>query len=85
MNQYSQFIYRRAKELGIESRIFLVGSYIYPVGGIFHFSFIFLFAAIGVYPLAILNVFSCLAWAFLIWWHFRGGKTLGIVITILEA
>ena len=84
MNQYSQFIYRRAKELGIESRIFLVGSYIYPVGGIFHFSFIFLFAAIGVYPLAILNVFSCLAWAFLIWWHFRGGKTLGIVITILE-
>ena len=84
MNQYSQFIYRRAKELNIESRIFLVGSYIYPVGGIFHFCFIFLFAILGIYPLAILNVFSCLAWAFLIWWHFRGGKTFGIVVTILE-
>ena len=30
-----------SQRIRIEPRIFLVGSYIYPVGGIFHFGFIF--------------------------------------------
>ena len=64
MHRYSQYIYRRAKELNMEPRIYVVGAYTYPAGGGIHVCLIFLFAILGVYPLAILNIFSSLAWAF---------------------
>ncbi|MEC7985675.1 MAG: adenylate/guanylate cyclase domain-containing protein, partial [Myxococcota bacterium] len=39
---------------------------------------------LAIYPLAILNVFSCIAWAVLVWWHFRGGKAIGSIVAIAE-
>jgi adenylate cyclase len=57
------------RELG---RIYVLGLYAYPAIGAFHFTWIFVFAALDVPLLAWLNVVSTAMWAAGIWLHRHG-------------
>ena len=42
------------------------------MGGVVHFLFIFIFAIVGVFPLALLNIVSSVIWAFAVYFNLKG-------------
>jgi len=56
-------------------RFYELGLYAYPAIGLFHFAWIFVFAAVGVPALSIFNIGSTLAWMLGMWLH-RNRKLL---------
>ena len=84
MFRYSQFVLEQSKKSQFNYRYFIVGSYTYPTACFFHFCFIFLFLYVESYSLAIMNVFSTLAWMYCIWAHFNGRNISGSIVAIAE-
>jgi sigma-B regulation protein RsbU (phosphoserine phosphatase) len=64
-------------------------NYSYLMGGAVHFLFIFMFALVGVKPLALYNVASTIIWAFSVYINLKGysktGLTLGNIEIVLHA
>lgn len=54
------------------------------MGGIIHFFFIFLFAAIGIFPLALFNIASTVMWALAIYFNLKGMVIAGLILANTE-
>jgi len=59
-------------------------NYAFLVAGIFHFLFIFMFALVGVKPLALFNIASTIIWAFAIYFNLKGHVRTGTVLANIE-
>jgi sigma-B regulation protein RsbU (phosphoserine phosphatase) len=65
-------------------RSFVFINYAFLVAGMFHFAFIWVFAALGVQVLSIFNILSTLIWIFVIWLNLRGYKVMPMVLGNIE-
>jgi sigma-B regulation protein RsbU (phosphoserine phosphatase) len=54
------------------------------MGGAVHFLFIFIFALVGVKPLALFNVASTIIWAFATYFNLKGYSKTGLIIANIE-
>ena len=84
MFRYSEFVQQQVQKTEKNQRFVVLGSYLYPIAGLFHLFFIPLFMYTGVYQLALFNVFSVLAWGYCLWSHFYGNQLQGGLISIVE-
>ena len=67
-----------------EFRSYNLALYACPAAGVFHFSWIFLFWALGVVPLAILNILSTAAWMAAAWLNFRRRIVAALLVAQAE-
>ena len=65
-------------------RWWVFGNYSYSLGVAAHFLFIFLFALVGVKPLALFNIASSIMWAFAIYFNFKGYSKLSLTLGNIE-
>ena len=54
-------------------------NYACTMGGVVHFLFIFLFAIVGVLPLSLLNIASCVIWTFSVYFNLKGFMKTGFI------
>ncbi len=54
------------------------------MGGSIHFLFIFMFALVGVKPLALFNVASTIIWAFAVYFNLKGYSKTGLTLANIE-
>jgi sigma-B regulation protein RsbU (phosphoserine phosphatase) len=59
-------------------------NYAFLIGGTFHFLWIFMFALLGVQPLALFNIVSTIIWAFAIYYNLKGHVKTGAVLANIE-
>jgi sigma-B regulation protein RsbU (phosphoserine phosphatase) len=59
-------------------------NYSFLMGGIVHFLFIFMFALVGVIPLALFNVASSIIWAFAVSFNLKGYSKAGLTLANIE-
>jgi sigma-B regulation protein RsbU (phosphoserine phosphatase) len=65
-------------------RWWVFGNYAFFMGGAVHFLFIFIFALVGVKPLALFNIVSTIMWAFAIYFNLKGYSKTGLIIANIE-
>ena len=65
-------------------RSWVLLNYAFLIGGITHFLFIFLFASVGILPLALFNIVSIIMWAFAIFSNLKGFGKTGFILANIE-
>jgi sigma-B regulation protein RsbU (phosphoserine phosphatase) len=65
-------------------RSWVLLNYSFIMGGVAHFLFIFMFALVGVIPLALLNIASSIIWGFAVYFNIKGFVRAGISLTNFE-
>lgn len=65
-------------------RFFVFANYGFLLAGIFHLTFIWVFAVLGVKLLVIYNIFSSVIWVILIYLNLRGLKIVPLVLGNIE-
>lgn len=65
-------------------RSWVLANYSCIMGGTVHFLFIFIFALVGVIPLALLNIVSSVIWAFAVYFNLKGFLKTSLIIADFE-
>jgi sigma-B regulation protein RsbU (phosphoserine phosphatase) len=65
-------------------RSWVLFNYAFIMGGILHFLFIFIFALVGIIPLALFNIASTIIWAFTIYFNLKGSIKTGYILANIE-
>jgi sigma-B regulation protein RsbU (phosphoserine phosphatase) len=88
MGLYSNFIDRIHKPPNnLDERHYqswVLSNYSCAMGEVVHFLFIFLFAVVGVLPLALLNIASTIIWAFAVYFNLKGFMKTSLVFANFE-
>jgi sigma-B regulation protein RsbU (phosphoserine phosphatase) len=54
------------------------------MGGVVHFLFIFIFALVGVMPLALINIGSSIIWAYAVYFNLKGSMKISLMLANSE-
>jgi sigma-B regulation protein RsbU (phosphoserine phosphatase) len=65
-------------------RSWVLINYSCTMGGVVHFLFIFLFALVGVVPLALLNIASSIIWALAVYYNLKGSENVSLALANFE-
>jgi sigma-B regulation protein RsbU (phosphoserine phosphatase) len=65
-------------------RSWVLINYSCMMGGVVHFLFIFLFALVGVVPLALLNIVSSIIWALAVYYNLKGSENISLALANFE-
>ena len=65
-------------------RSWVLINYSCMMGGVVHFLFIFIFALVGVMPLALINIGSSIIWAYAVYFNLKGSMKISLMLANSE-
>ena len=84
-NKFFNHIHKLPKNLPASHyRSWVLLNYSCIMGGVVHFLFIFMFALVGVKPLAIINIASSVIWTFAVYVNLKGSIRTSMALANFE-